>query len=128
MPNMLAATKYRYNIPCDLEHPVNECKKWICDRMLTNFFPIYKYIYNPQVRDEPGYDTIWAKSAKIGDVLVWEESRINDTLNNKDKYANQLAWSLDFGTANQEENDTYWDISEWGPLMGDDMDYEIFID
>ena len=61
MPDMSNLTHYKYTMPCDIEHPINECKRWVCYQMTKGFFPSMKILYDPQIANDTEYESFWGK-------------------------------------------------------------------
>lgn len=104
IPNTTNCTHYDYILPCDLNNPINQCKRWICNFLIDGFFPNLKLVYDPQNKNDSTFENVF-KSSKV----------FNQDLMNETYKINYQGWNLSYGSPDPNQNSTYYDVAYFGP-------------
>ena len=117
IPNITNCTHYDYFLPCELDNPINQCKRWLCNFLIDGFFPNFKIVYDPQLKNDTDYDQLFSRTPAFDYQLMMDTKNSN--------YIS--AWNLSYGSPDPNENSTYYDVAYWGPATTDDSNLQVTI-
>jgi len=109
VPNTTNCTHYDYLLPCDINNPINQCKRWLCNFLIDGFFPNFKVIYDPQDKNDSDYNYIFANTS------VFNYQLYSQTQNQIQAGVIGSTWNLSYGNPDPNQNSTYYDVAYWGP-------------
>lgn len=104
VPNTTNCTHYDFLLPCDINNPINQCKKWMCNFLIDGFFPNPKLIYDPQNKNDSQFESLFFNS-NVFDYKMYQD--------NQNKV--YQGWNLSYGSPDPSKNNTYYDVAYWGP-------------
>jgi len=117
IPNTTNCTHYDYLLPCELNNPINQCKRWLCNFLIDGFFPNFKIIYDPQNKNDTNLDHIFENSS-VFDYNLYMTMQSQQS---------ESDWNLSYGSPDPNQNATYYDVAYWGPATTSDLNLQVTI-
>ena len=117
IPNTTNCTHYDYLLPCELNNPINQCKRWLCNFLIDGFFPNFKILYDPQNKNDTDLDQVFENSSAF-------DYNLYTTMQSGQSGSN---WNLSYGSPDPNQNATYYDVAYWGPATTSDLNLQVTI-
>ena len=122
VPNTTNCTHYDFLLPCDLNNPINQCKRWLCNFLIDGFFPTFKILYDPQDKNDTDYNLIFANTSNVFDTKIYldTQAKIQSGIVGS-------SWNLSYGSPDPNQNSSYYDVAYWGPDTTDSANLGIMV-